>query len=377
MTADAPACLAYRRRSMTAANSNSLYHRGYERTCQLLLTGLFDREVALSPNGGGGWGPAGRFATGGQRSGGRESGHGYRFVWRRDPRRVLLHSSGLHGVEGFAGSAIQLQFLDSLPRAHAETAFVIVHVLNPYGMAWLRRVNENNVDLNRNCLGNDPYAGAPPVYRDLNSFLNPEGPPTNDLFALKAVCLMVRHGTPALKQAVVGGQYEYPKGLFFGGKGLQEGLQRYESFLAHRLAPARQVLAIDVHTGLGKYGEDTLLVDAMQYAALRRRFGERVARSDPRESPAYQVTGALESMIFRVLFGAQVQFLRQEFGTYGPIKVLQALRQENRAHHYDDGRSRRPAKTTLRELFCPADESWRQSVLKRGSELLSQALAEL
>ena len=294
-----------------------------------------------------------------------------------NPRRVLLHSSGLHGVEGFAGSAIQLQFLDSLPRAHAETAFVIVHVLNPYGMAWLRRVNENNVDLNRNCLGNDPYAGAPPVYRDLNSFLNPEGPPTNDLFALKAVCLMVRHGTPALKQAVVGGQYEYPKGLFFGGKGLQEGLQRYESFLAHRLASARQVLAIDVHTGLGKYGEDTLLVDAMQYAALRRRFGERVARSDPRESPAYQVTGALESMIFRVLFGAQVQFLRQEFGTYGPIKVLQALRQENRAHHYDDGRSGHPAKTTLREIFCPADESWRQSVLKRGRESLSRALAEL
>lgn len=26
----------------------------------------------------------------------------------------------------------------------------MVHVLNPYGMAWLRRVNENNVDLNRN-----------------------------------------------------------------------------------------------------------------------------------------------------------------------------------------------------------------------------------
>src|SRR2546425_1892118 len=194
---------------------------------------------------------------------------------------------------------------------------------------------------------------------------------------IRAVCLMVRHGMPALKQAVVGGQYEYPKGLFFGGKGLQEGLQRYESFLAHRLASARQVLAIDVHTGLGKYGEDTLLVDAMQYAALRRRFGERVARSDPRESPAYQVTGALESMIFRVLRGAQVDFLRQEFGTYGPVKVLQALRQENRAHYYDDGRSGHPAKTVLREIFCPADESWRQSVLKRGSELLSQALAGL
>src|SRR5437870_5200075 len=32
-----------------------------------------------------------------------------------NPERLLLHSSGLHGVEGFAGSAIQLQLLDSLP----------------------------------------------------------------------------------------------------------------------------------------------------------------------------------------------------------------------------------------------------------------------
>jgi len=142
----------------------------------------------------------------------------------QNPRRVLLHSSGLHGVEGFAGSAIQLQFLDSLPPVPAETAFVIVHVLNPYGMVWMRRVNENNVDLNRNCMGNNPYTGAPPAYVDLNSFLNPEGPPTNDLFALKAIWLIIRYGMPALKQAVAGGQYEYPKGLFFGGKGLQEGL---------------------------------------------------------------------------------------------------------------------------------------------------------
>ncbi|PYS30326.1 MAG: DUF2817 domain-containing protein [Acidobacteria bacterium] len=294
-----------------------------------------------------------------------------------NPRRVLLHSSGLHGVEGFAGSAIQLQFLDSLPPVPAETAFVIVHVLNPYGMAWLRRVNENNVDLNRNCLGNTAYAGAPSAYVELESFLNPQSPPTSDLFTLKAIWLILRHGMPALKQAVVGGQYEYPKGLFFGGKQLQQGLERYESFLARRLTSAKQVVAIDVHTGLGKYGEDTLLVDTEQYDTLRRRFGERVTRSDPHESPAYQVRGALESMIFRVLRGAHVDFLRQEFGTYGPVKVLQALRQENRAHYYDDGRSGHPAKTVLREIFCPADESWRQSVLKRGGELLSQALAEL
>src|SRR5437867_659314 len=67
-------------------------------------------------------------------------------------RRVLLHSSGLHGVEGFAGSAIQLQLLSNLPALPNDAALIVAHILNPYGMVWLRRANENNVDLNRNFL---------------------------------------------------------------------------------------------------------------------------------------------------------------------------------------------------------------------------------
>ena len=134
------------------------------------------------------------------------------------PRRVVLHSSGLHGVEGFAGSAIQLQLLQDLPKISEDTALIVVHVLNPYGMAWLRRFNESNVDLNRNFLGDGPYAGAPDTYSVLDSFLNPPTPPRTDLFTLRAGWLVMRYGMPALKTAVVGGQYEYAKGLFFGGK---------------------------------------------------------------------------------------------------------------------------------------------------------------
>ncbi len=67
------------------------------------------------------------------------------------PQRILIHSSGLHGIEGFAGSAIQLRCLeDRLPVLRSDSTIVMVHILNPYGMAWFRRVNENNVDLNRN-----------------------------------------------------------------------------------------------------------------------------------------------------------------------------------------------------------------------------------
>ena len=81
------------------------------------------------------------------------------------PREVLLHSSGLHGVEAFAGSAIQLQLLDQGPPVMPkDAALVLVHVTNPYGMAWLRRFNENNVDLNRNFAEREEdYKGSPPI----------------------------------------------------------------------------------------------------------------------------------------------------------------------------------------------------------------------
>jgi hypothetical protein len=122
--------------------------------------------------------------------------------------RVLLHSSGLHGVEGFAGSAIQLQLLDTLPPVDNGKALVLVHILNPYGMAWLRRTNERNVDLNRNFLFGEPYAKAPAAYAQLDSFLNPKSAPSKDAFALRAALLIVRHGLTKLRQAVEEGQYE-------------------------------------------------------------------------------------------------------------------------------------------------------------------------
>ena len=136
----------------------------------------------------------------------------------------------------------------------------LVHILNPHGMAWLRRFNESNVDLNRNFLipGED-YKGAPPGYKLLDSFLNPPSRPPWDFFYLRAGWLMVRYGMPTLKQVVAGGQYEYPKGLFFGGKQLEEGPQKYQTYVAEYLATVERLVVIDVHTGLGLFGEGYLV----------------------------------------------------------------------------------------------------------------------
>jgi hypothetical protein len=196
--------------------------------------------------------------------------------------RWVLHVSGVHGVEGFAGAAIQRRILSQRVALPPRVAVLFVHALNPYGMAWLRRWNENNVDLNRNFLAaGEPYAGAHPQYAALDELINPASPPGwFDTFYLEAAWQIVRHGFGPLKQALAEGQYEYPRGLFFGGKGLEPGPALLLARLESLLAPARRVVVVDVHTGLGPYGIDAMFVDEPfdlpANPELGAAFGERV-----------------------------------------------------------------------------------------------------
>ena len=296
------------------------------------------------------------------------------------PRQVLLHSSGVHGVEAFAGSAIQLQWLAKGISPPEDTAVVLVHVVNPYGMAGLRRFNESNVDLNRNFIPTDaPYQGAPEGFEQLDSFLNPSTPPSWDFYYLRAGWLIARYGMSALKQTIAGGQYENPKGLFFGGKSLQQGPRKLQQFVANRLADVEHLVVIDVHTGLGPFGVDTLLVHAADegsplYRTMQKVFGDRVASLDPDRSVAYRISGAYDTMYPRVLPKTDVYFVCQEFGTYNSVEVVGLLRAENRWHHHGKGGIDHASKLELKEAFNPDDESWRKEVLHRGAEVIEQGL---
>jgi len=183
-------------------------------------------------------------------------------IGRRTASRVLLHVSGVHGVEAFAGSAIQLATLAGTPAPPQGCALVLVHVLNPYGMAWLRRTNENNVDLNRNFLKpGERREGAPALYGRIDALLNPPAPPAPDFFRLRLGLRAVRHGVRATKQAIAEGQYEYPRGLFYGGNVLQPGPAVYLDWLQRNLSQARYLFALDLHTGLGRWGGEMLILE--------------------------------------------------------------------------------------------------------------------
>ena len=287
------------------------------------------------------------------------------------PKRVFLHTTGLHGVEAYTGSAVQLALLAARPAPRADEALVLVHVLNPYGMAWLRRANESNVDLNRNFLVNGQrWAGAPRLYSVLDPLLNPPSPPSRDGFAVRAAATALRHGVSRVKQAVAEGQYEYPRGLFYGGRVLEAGPRLYTDWLSRHLAMTEYVFALDLHTGLGRRGTDSVFHE--RAATPSRTLAaslERKLVDTSRPNVGYTVRGGLGGALPHVLPRARLDFVLQEIGTYPPLAVLHALREENRWHFHGDGSLRHPAKLRLREVLCPAAPEWRREAVTRGLTL--------
>ena len=135
---------------------------------------------------------------------------------------VLLVLSGVHGVEGFAGSVVQRRWLERLREAPPGLALIFVHAVNPWGFSWQTRCDAENVDLNRNLV--DDFAALPanPAYATIHPILAAPAW-TEEAVAAQDAALAdfaETHGAQALTDAMIGGQYAIREGLNYGGAAL-------------------------------------------------------------------------------------------------------------------------------------------------------------
>eukprot|EP01127_Copromyxa_protea_P005344 TRINITY_DN15289_c0_g1_i1.p1 TRINITY_DN15289_c0_g1~~TRINITY_DN15289_c0_g1_i1.p1 ORF type:complete len:418 (-),score=89.27 TRINITY_DN15289_c0_g1_i1:43-1296(-) len=329
-------------------------------------------------------------------------------IWlgSRNPKKVLFHSSGVHGVEGYAGSAVQSQildfFLDHPDHLNEDVAVVIIHAVNPFGMSWWRRWNENNVDLNRNLLTPEEWKTREQnvEYEKLTASFNHHDPYslTLDFFwcAVKAIGTL---GFSGARQALVGGQYSHPAGLFYGGKEVQPSLINVVSFLKEHFASAESYIAIDVHTGLGPSGHDSVFVDDIDSVWAKKQGDHivphlyKVAGGFPEGLQLLftdkdfvldptKVTDTEAERVARTANTKIFQKTTQEFGTLHGILVANALYEENFCHQkgqFDrlsplDLISHPTKKKLLSAFYRYQDVSWKISILARGKFLFDTNL---
>ncbi|MGZ6957299.1 MAG: M14 family metallopeptidase [Acidimicrobiia bacterium] len=298
------------------------------------------------------------------------------------PSRLLV-ISGTHGVEGFAGSLCQSEWLRDGVALPDGLAVVLVHAINPYGFAWVRRVNEDNVDLNRNCV--DFAAALPenPGYDELAGALVPShwDATTQAATADELLAFATAYGFDALQAAVSGGQYRHPRGIFYGGAAPVWSRRTLEAVVRTHLADATDVAIIDLHTGLGPFGHGELIAshpDADARQRLDACFDGYVVPSEG-TSVSADVQGDVLDGMEAWLPGVGVAGVAIEWGTVDIVEVSTALRADAWLHGYDDPRGREAPgiKAQLRAAFAPDDPRWADLVLERFVEVRDRAVAGL
>jgi len=304
-------------------------------------------------------------------------------IGARDAPRSLVLISGTHGVEGFAGSGCQVGFFrDRLYEAFAKNVRVIVlHALNPYGFAWIRRVNEDNIDLNRNFQNFAQPVPRNEAYDAIHGMLLPtDWDGAGRLAADSRLHEFIRrNGFAALQAAVTGGQYSHPDGLFFGGLAETWSAARFKEIIrAHVSKEFTRLVAIDLRTGLGPfaYGEPIAVGGTRrQRERARTRFGPEVKDLESGESASSVLTGTLANAFDPWVADRDVTFLGLEFGTKPAVEVLTALRGDHWLHGAQNLHSplRPQIKNSLRDAFYVDAPHWQAAVYGRAADFVIRA----
>lgn len=299
--------------------------------------------------------------------------------------RVLVTTSGVHGVEGFFGSGAQIEWLRrakgiALPK---DTAVLHIHAINPYGFAHLRRTNEDNIDINRNWINFNEALPQNAAYEELSADLCPAdwSAETQAATGSRLNAWIGGHGFPAFQQAVSGGQWLHPQGLFYGGAAPSWSRKTLTHIIESRLQSAARVCIIDFHTGLGPYGYAEPIVGLPvadpAFARTRGWIGAGAKSLYGDGSVSAEIKGESLSVLPTLLPGAVVDAIGLECGIRPINEVALALRADAWLHAHGDLGSpvAKSIKSMVRAAFHSDDPLWQGMALGQGLAACQAALA--
>lgn len=330
-------------------------------------------------------------------------------VFQGDPSRLLFHISGTHGSEGHAGSAIQLAVLADRSIAlggGGMPTVVMLHLNNPWGYANQRRWTENNIDLNRNLLSEKTFAKKIAEDPNENGYKSIIAIIYDQLDAVSCAGIwgdlsvigrlfpsLLSVGKLGIKRAMVSATYkkEYKDMVFYGGQQLEQNHINIINFFKKQgyFDSMKKVVQIDVHTGLGPRGKDTLLFksdakvpiqDIFQYTH-GKQFLQGVGDGGGDVSQGYEaMVGHMggycnePSAGFEKVYGDQVEefsCFTQEFGTKPGILVATAMLKESICWNQ---RNDNDIFDIARDVFYIQTNQWKEDVVNRGLLVFTKSL---
>ncbi len=299
--------------------------------------------------------------------------------------KLILITTGLHGVEGFVGIAMLDLFLkEFLPLINPEnTGLILVHTLNPWGMANYRRFNQNNVDLNRNFMTdpNEFDVVFNQNYLKLDRILNPQRPlrpfwQEDPIFILKVIANLARYGIQSLREAVMFGQQSNAAGLYFAGREYQKETLWVRDLISKIFSSYKEVMHLDMHTGYGPSDQMSLVAAPSETRSSGQLMDEfnypLVVKADPDEF--YSMQGDMIDWIYQyqqtAYSGVKYFGAACEFGTYGDgilmeTKSLRTMIYINQADQQGTISPKVESRIQAEfvEMYFPKSPAWREKAL--------------
>jgi predicted deacylase len=303
-------------------------------------------------------------------------------------QKVLMITSAMHGLEGFCGSGCQVALLhdhELLNRfVHLKTALVLVHAVNPFGFSHLRRVNEDNIDLNRNFLDFSLAASTNEHYAEVHPLMVPEQWPPSPAIRAAVEAYIAKNGEKALQSAVTIGQNTHPDGLFFSGREAAWSNHTLRQVMREHIAPHQVATWIDIHTGLGPSGYGEKICGSQsgvqELDRARECWGADVVSPYNGESSSAPIRGPGTSAITQECPNTVTSSMALEFGTIPVLAVLFNLRADqwlvNRQKNGEPVTTEQATaiKKNLRDAFYTSTDTWRGAVTVQSRVAFVQAL---
>lgn len=298
-------------------------------------------------------------------------------------KRLLIVSSGCHGVEGFCGSGVQVFALHDAEwreKARAQgVAVLYLHALNPYGFSHLRRVTQENVDLNRNFHDFSKPLPSNPAYGRVHSLLLPEAWPPDDANRTATAAFIAENGLKAWQAAISGGQHEFPDGLFYGGNAPTWSNRTVREVLGKYAGQAAQVAWIDLHTGLGPQGVGERIYagrnDAGAVARARHWWGDKVTSIYDGSSTSALLTGLMWESIHEAAPQAEYTGIALEYGTEPITEILDALRGDHWLAKHPEAPAELASqiKERVKRAFYTDTDAWKGQIISQARQAMFQA----
>jgi hypothetical protein len=305
----------------------------------------------------------------------------------KDASRLLYAQSGTHGAEGFVGSAIQSGWLQSglFTQLPPDTAVLLTHAINPYGFAWVRRVTEDNVDLNRNFIDHGKPQPDNPGYRQLRDAINPADWTTESERRNRERFLAYagEHGPMGLQIALTQGQYFDDAGIYYGGSHAGWSNRSMRAILEPHSGHVRKIAFIDLHSGLGPYGYGEIISNHLAgdpgNERVRDWFGAEATSTDDGSSTSPVITGDTHIGLAESLPQAEATGITLEYGTVPLEDMLNAVRADNWVHIHGDLASKqgKEIKAQIRAAFYQEKDDWKTMVFERAVDVAERTMKGL